>query len=159
MTIESHATCSEVADAIHCIDVCDHQTLPRLNQETVEKHLLLLVISCRVDIVSHLGAAWNNPRQETHFLLLLSVTTHSTSSRRQFVHGEPFSTTSQRTLRARQQWHAFEARRFTGLLLPEIPAAPALRLGAEGCDVEDVDISGVSVAMIGLFVFIVILCL
>lgn len=31
--------------------------------------------------------------------LLLSVTMHSTSSRRQFVHGAPCSTTLQRTLR------------------------------------------------------------
>lgn len=50
----------------------------------------------------------------TDFLRLLSATTHSTSSRRQLVHGEPFSTTSQRTLRARQQQQAFDALLLTG---------------------------------------------
>lgn len=62
------------------------------------------------------------------FLRLLSVTTHSTWSRRQFVQGEPLSTTSQRTLRARQQQHALEALLFTGRLLEERPAVEALRL-------------------------------
>lgn len=64
----------------------------------------------------------------TNFLLLLSVTTHSTWSSRQFVQGEPFSTTSQRTFRARQQQHAFEARLFTGRAAPGKPAVEALRL-------------------------------
>jgi hypothetical protein len=50
----------------------------------------------------------------TYFLRLLSETTQSTSSRRQFVHGAPCSVTLQRTLRARQHWQALEARRFTG---------------------------------------------
>lgn len=63
----------------------------------------------------------------TNFLRLLSVTTHSTWSKRQFVHGEPFSTTSHRTLRARQQQQAFEARLLTGRLWPEIPAVEAFR--------------------------------
>jgi hypothetical protein len=39
---------------------------------------------------------------ETHFLRLLSVTIHSTSSRRQFVHGAPCSTTLHLTFRALQ---------------------------------------------------------
>lgn len=52
---------------------------------------------------------------------------HSTWSRRQLVHGEPFSTTSQRTLRARQQQQALDARRFTGRLWAERPAAEAFR--------------------------------
>ena len=39
-----------------------------------------------------------------------------TSSNRQFVHGAPCSTTLQRTLRARQHWHAFGARRLTARL-------------------------------------------
>lgn len=61
----------------------------------------------------------------TNFLRLLSVTTHSTWSKRQFVQGEPFSTTSHRTLRARQQQQAFEARLLTGRLWPESPAVEA----------------------------------
>lgn len=61
----------------------------------------------------------------TNFLRLLSVTTHSTWSNRQFVHGEPFSTTSHRTLRARQQQQALEARLFTGRLWAESPAVEA----------------------------------
>jgi hypothetical protein len=60
---------------------------------------------------------------DTNFLRLLSVTTHSTWSRRQFVHGEPFSTTSQRTLRARQQQQALEARRLTGRFWAARPEA------------------------------------
>lgn len=44
------------------------------------------------------------------------------------MHGEPFSTTSHRTLRARQQQQAFEARRFTGREFAESPAVEALRL-------------------------------
>jgi hypothetical protein len=43
------------------------------------------------------------------------------------VQGDPFSTTSQRTLRALQQQQAFDARRFTGRLWVERPAAEALR--------------------------------
>jgi hypothetical protein len=46
---------------------------------------------------------------------LLSVTMHSTSSSLQLVHGAPCSTTLQRTLRALQHWHAFDARLLTGL--------------------------------------------
>lgn len=64
----------------------------------------------------------------TNFLRLLSVTIHSTSSNRQFVQGEPFSTTSQRTLRARQQQQALDARLFTGRDVPDNPAAAAFRL-------------------------------
>lgn len=52
--------------------------------------------------------------KQTDFLRLLSVTTHLTSSNLQLVHGEPFSTTSHRTLRALQQQQAFDARRFIG---------------------------------------------
>lgn len=75
-------------------------------------------------LVSYIGQLIFNC---TNFLRLLSVTTHSTWSKRQFVHGEPFSTTSQRTLRARQQQQAFEARLFTGRLWPESPAVEAFR--------------------------------
>lgn len=67
-------------------------------------------------------------RLETNFLRLLSVTTHSTSSSLQLVQGIPWSTTSQRTLRARQQQHALEARLLIGRALAESPATPALRL-------------------------------
>ena len=66
------------------------------------------------------------------------MTMHSTSSSLQLVHGAPCSTTLHRTFRARQHWHAFDARRFTArkpaplLLLP----LGALRFwpvaGAEG---------------------------
>lgn len=57
-----------------------------------------------------------------------------TSSKRQFVHGAPCSTTLQRTFRARQHWHAFEARRLTGRLEAVVLEASALRLGDGGCD-------------------------
>lgn len=50
----------------------------------------------------------------THFLRLLSVMMHSTSSNLQLVHGAPCSTTLHRTFRARQHWQALDARRFTG---------------------------------------------
>lgn len=70
---------------------------------------------------------WTN-QNVTHFLLRLSVTTHSTWSKRQLVQGEPFSTTSQRTLRARQQQQAREALRLMGLLAADRPAAEAFRL-------------------------------
>lgn len=43
------------------------------------------------------------------------------------MQGDPFSTTSQRTLRALQQQQAFEARRFTGRLWAERPATEAFR--------------------------------
>jgi hypothetical protein len=46
------------------------------------------------------------------------------------VQGEPFSTTSQRTFRARQQQQAFDARLFTGRLLPVSPALEAFRFPA-----------------------------
>ena len=46
----------------------------------------------------------------TYFLRRLSFTTHSTLSHLQFPHGK-VSTTSQRTLRARQETHALAARR------------------------------------------------
>lgn len=62
------------------------------------------------------------------FFRLLSVTTHSTSSRRQLVHGDPFSITSQRTFLARQQQQALEARLFTGRDVPDKPAAAAFLL-------------------------------
>lgn len=72
-----------------------------------------------------------------YLLLLLSVTTHSTWSRRQFVHGEPLSTTSQRTLRARQQQQALEALRLTGRLpavfSPAVEAFLLLKLRLAGC--------------------------
>ena len=45
--------------------------------------------------------------------LFESDTMHSTSSRRQFVHGVPFSTTLQRTLRDLQHWQALAALLFT----------------------------------------------
>lgn len=85
------------------------------------------------------------------FLRLLSVTTHSTWSNRQFVQGEPFSTTSQRTLRARQQQHAFEARLLTGRVLPDMPAVEALRFA--WVSVEDIvflGCDGVVVAVVAL---------
>jgi hypothetical protein len=44
------------------------------------------------------------------------------------VHGEPFSTTSQRTLRARQQQQARDALRLIGRFAAERPAAEAFRL-------------------------------
>lgn len=44
------------------------------------------------------------------------------------MHGEPFSTTSQRTLRERQQQQAREARRLTGRAPPGNPATDAFRL-------------------------------
>lgn len=53
--------------------------------------------------------AQEDEASDTHFLRLLSVTMHSTSSKRQFVHGAPCSTTLQRTFRARQHWQAFDA--------------------------------------------------
>ena len=43
------------------------------------------------------------------------------------MQGEPFSTTSHRTLRARQQQQALEARLFTGRELAASPAVEALR--------------------------------
>lgn len=46
----------------------------------------------------------------------LSWTTHSKPSARHFVQGSPVSSTSQRTLRVRQQEHALEARLFFSLL-------------------------------------------
>lgn len=63
----------------------------------------------------------------THFLRRLSVTTHSTWSRRQLVQGEPLSTTSQRTFLARQQQHAREARLLMGRFPAASPAVEALR--------------------------------
>lgn len=84
---------------------------------------------------------------QTHFLRLLSVTTHSTWSSRQFVQGEPFSTTSQRTLRARQQQQAFEARRLTGRELAESPADEALRLLLGSVSTAGFDATGESVIM------------
>jgi hypothetical protein len=84
------------------------------------------------------------PRPEacatTHFFRLLSDTMHSTSSNRQFVHGAPCSTTLQRTLRARQHWHAFDALRltlFAGRIPGFNPAASALRFGTVVCAVID----------------------
>lgn len=67
----------------------------------------------------------------TNFLRLLSDTMHSTSSKRQFVQGAPCSVTLQRTLRARQHWHALEALLLTERLAvcPSRPAWVALRLG------------------------------
>lgn len=59
---------------------------------------------------------------------LPSVTRHSTSSSLQLVHGMPLSTTSQRTLRERQQWHAFDALRFTLRPPDDIPAADCFLL-------------------------------
>lgn len=61
----------------------------------------------------------------THFLRLLSVMIHSTSSNLQLVQGAPCSTTLHLTLRARQHWQAFDALRFTGRkFVPEVfPAA------------------------------------
>ncbi|KAL3252242.1 hypothetical protein ABHI18_010188 [Aspergillus niger] len=53
---------------------------------------------------------------------------HSTWSKRQLVQGEPFSTTSHRTLRARQQQHALDALRFTGRALAGRPAVEAFLL-------------------------------
>jgi hypothetical protein len=64
----------------------------------------------------------------TNFLRRLSVTTHSTWSKRQLVQGEPFSTTSQRTLRARQQQQARDALRLIGRFAADRPAAEAFRL-------------------------------
>jgi hypothetical protein len=80
----------------------------------------------------------------TNFLLLLSVTMHSTWSSRQFVQGEPFSTTSQRTFRARQQQHALDARRFTGRALAERPAVEALRFPFES---ESTELVGAAVGV------------
>lgn len=60
-----------------------------------------------------------------------------TSSKRQFVHGAPCSTTLQRTFRARQHWHAFEARRLTGRLEAVVLEPSALRLGDGGYDDGD----------------------
>lgn len=86
---------------------------------------------------------------QTHFLRLLSVTTHSTWSSRQFVHGEPLSTTSHRTLRARQQQQAFEARRFTGRELAASPAVEALRLPLGSVSTAGLGEAGESVIMGG----------
>lgn len=57
------------------------------------------------------------------------------------MHGDPFSTTSQRTLRARQQQQALDARRFTGRELAGRPAVEALRLllGSVSMGVLDAD--------------------
>src|SRR5271170_804457 len=56
------------------------------------------------------------------FRLFESLTTHSTSSSRQFVQGVPLSTTSHLTFLARQQWQAFDARRLTDRPPPVSPA-------------------------------------
>jgi hypothetical protein len=56
------------------------------------------------------------------------------------VHGEPFSTTSHRTFLARQQQHAFEARRLTGRELAESPAVEALRLLWDSVSMVFVDV-------------------
>ena len=86
----------------------------------------------------------------TNFLRLLSVTIHSTWSRRQFVQGDPFSTTSQRTLRALQQQQAFDARRFTGRLWEERPATEALRFPeSESVMVADALLMMVAMMMTG----------
>ena len=65
-----------------------------------------------------------------YFFLLLSETTQSTSSRRQFVQGAPCSTTLHLTLRFRQLLQAFDALRFTLLVgrvpLGFSPASPAV---------------------------------
>lgn len=45
----------------------------------------------------------------TYFVRLLFGIMHLTSSNLQFVQGMPCSTTSQRTLRERQHWQAFDA--------------------------------------------------
>lgn len=60
--------------------------------------------------------------------LLDSITTHSTASRRQLVQGCPPVTTSQRTLRLRQDRHALDARRLHGCSLCSHPRrfSPAL---------------------------------
>jgi hypothetical protein len=74
----------------------------------------------------------------TYFLRLLSVTTHSTSSSRQFVHGAPCSTTLHLTFRALQHAQALLALRFTGLPLAfATPFAPFFLLTAGGAAVSE----------------------
>lgn len=73
-----------------------------------------------------------SPSRHDFFLLFPSVTRHSTSSRRQFVHGMPLSTTSHRTFRVRQHWQACEARLLTARPPLESPAAAGLRLFTTG---------------------------
>jgi hypothetical protein len=73
----------------------------------------------------------------THFLRLLSVTMHSTSSKRQFVHGAPCSTTLHLTFRALQHWQALEARRFTGLPLADVEVPLAVLVGSLGSGVAE----------------------
>jgi hypothetical protein len=105
------------------------------------------------------GDWWKSSPSEYVFLRRFpSVTTHSTSSSRQFVHGMPLSTTSlrtplvtakievvpsgsrskksfntcttyQRTFLPRQQWQAFEARRFTARPPVDKPAAEDFLFG------------------------------
>lgn len=70
-------------------------------------------------------------------LRLLSVTTHSTSSRRQFVQGAPCSTTLQRTLRARQDWQAFEARLLTARWWAALSLGSAFRLSEVASPASD----------------------
>jgi hypothetical protein len=103
------------------------------------------------------GDWWKSSPSEYVFLRRFpSVTTHSTSSNLQFVHGMPLSTTSlrpsvshhsrrciwlsqlaqegrayQRTLRPRQQWQALEALRFTVLPPADKPAAEDFLFGEE----------------------------
>lgn len=71
-------------------------------------------------------------RAIAYFLRRDSDTMHSTSSRRQLVQGAPCSVTLQRTLRARQHWHALEALRLTARVgpFPSSPAAEAFRFAA-----------------------------
>lgn len=102
---------------------------------------LLASISARdfLNLVSS-GVQHSCPsRTQTDFLRLLSVTMHSTWSRRQLVQGEPFSTTSQRTFLARQQQQAREARRLMGRLAPGNPAVDAFRLFWGSVSVGPVD--------------------
>lgn len=61
----------------------------------------------------------------TDFLRRLSETTHSTSSSLQFVQGAPCSVTLQRTLRALQHWHAFDALLLTARPCCALPSRPA----------------------------------
>ena len=68
-----------------------------------------------------------SPSARGLFLLFESLTTHSTSSRRQLVQGVPLSMTSHLTFLDRQQWQALEARRFTVRPLDGSPAEVALR--------------------------------
>lgn len=78
----------------------------------------------------------------TYFRLRLSCTTHSTSSQRQFPQGAP-STTSHRTLRARQDTQARAARRLVALPSPATEArffeddvGSVAEAGAGGGDME-----------------------